>query len=128
MLRILHLHHTPGVQAAPHLLPLGLNLLVRAHHCKRDACLKKRGRLTQLLTTNKRLDSLEECDSLKEKNNNKGNLQDSSLLFEVFILIRLGIRKVVNLDSVLIDLIKNLGEKNANKGKKSVVLMCFGKF
>lgn len=48
-----------------------------------------------------------------KKKDMKRNLQDSSLLFEVFVLIRLGVRKVVNLDSVLIDLIQNLGEKNA---------------
>lgn len=38
---ILHLHHSPGVQAAPHLLPLGLDLLVGSHHCKWDAGLVK---------------------------------------------------------------------------------------
>lgn len=40
---ILHLHHSPGVQAAPHLLALGLNLLVGSHHCKGDASLEMRG-------------------------------------------------------------------------------------
>lgn len=47
VLWILHLHHSPGVQPAPHLLPLGLNLLVGSHHCKRDAGLKKRTTLAQ---------------------------------------------------------------------------------
>lgn len=40
---ILHLHHSPGVQAAPHLLPLGLNLLVGSHHREWDASLEMRG-------------------------------------------------------------------------------------
>lgn len=35
-------------------------------------------------------------------------LEDPGLLFEVLILIRLGIRKVVNLDPMFIDLIQNL--------------------
>lgn len=39
---IFHLHHSPGVQAAPHFLPLGLNLLVGSHHRKWDASLEKR--------------------------------------------------------------------------------------
>lgn len=34
MLGVLHLHHAPGIQATPHLLPLGLDLLVGAHHRK----------------------------------------------------------------------------------------------
>lgn len=41
VLGILHLHHSPGVQAAPHLLPLGLDLLVGSHHRKWDASLEK---------------------------------------------------------------------------------------
>lgn len=35
-------------------------------------------------------------------------LQDPRLLFEIFILIRLGIGKVVNFDSMFIDLIQDL--------------------
>lgn len=35
-------------------------------------------------------------------------LQDPRLLFEIFILIRLSIRKVVNFDSMLINLIQDL--------------------
>lgn len=42
VLRVLHLHHSPGVQAAPHLLPLGLDLLVGSHHCKWDTGLGKK--------------------------------------------------------------------------------------
>ena len=34
VLGVLHFHHAPGVQATPHLLPLGLDLLVGAHHRK----------------------------------------------------------------------------------------------
>lgn len=41
MLWVLHLHNSPGVQTAPHLLPLGLDLLVGSHHCKWDTGLKK---------------------------------------------------------------------------------------
>lgn len=43
MLRVLHLHDSPGVQTAPHLLPLGLDLLVGSHHCKWDTGLKEMG-------------------------------------------------------------------------------------
>lgn len=38
-------------------------------------------------------------------------LQDPRLLFEILILIRLGIRKVVNFDSVFIDLIQDLSSR-----------------
>lgn len=41
VLWVLHLHDSPGVQTAPHLLPLGLDLLVGSHHCKWDTGLKK---------------------------------------------------------------------------------------
>lgn len=59
MLWILHLHHSPGVQATPHLLPLGLNLLVGSHHSEWDASLEKMssssvcsvGSTTQKVTT-----------------------------------------------------------------------------
>lgn len=37
-------------------------------------------------------------------------LEDPGLLFEVLILVRLSIRKVVNLDAMFIDLIQNLTE------------------
>lgn len=43
VLGVLHLHHAPGVQATPHLLALGLNLLVGAHHRKGDAGLRRGG-------------------------------------------------------------------------------------
>lgn len=39
-------------------------------------------------------------------------LEDLGLLFEVLILIGLGIRKVVNLDAVFINLIQNLRRPN----------------
>lgn len=39
---VFHLHHAPGVQTAPHLLPFGLNLLVGSYHCEWDASLKRR--------------------------------------------------------------------------------------
>lgn len=42
VLRVLHLYYSPGVQAAPHLLPLGLDLLVGSHHCKWDTGLEKK--------------------------------------------------------------------------------------
>lgn len=38
----------------------------------------------------------------------KAYLEDPGLLFEVLIFIRLSIRKVVNLDTMFIDLIQNL--------------------
>ena len=40
VLGVLHLHHAPGVQATPHLLPLSLDLLVGPHHRKRYAGLE----------------------------------------------------------------------------------------
>ena len=40
VLGVLHLHHAPGVQPTPHLLPLGLDLLVGPHHRERDAGLE----------------------------------------------------------------------------------------
>lgn len=45
-------------------------------------------------------------------------LQDPCLLFEIFILIRLGIRKVVNFDSMFIDLIQDL-TRRARKQQQS---------
>lgn len=42
VLRVLHLYYSPGVQPAPHLLPLGLDLLVGSHHCKWDTGLERR--------------------------------------------------------------------------------------
>lgn len=63
VLRILHLHDPPGIQAAPHFLPLGLDLLVGSHHCKWDAGLEKRryvrlsqaeGKIHNFNTTKKR--------------------------------------------------------------------------
>lgn len=38
-------------------------------------------------------------------------LEDPGLLFEVLILIGLSVRKVVNLDTMFIDLIQNLSKK-----------------
>lgn len=35
-------------------------------------------------------------------------LENPGLLFEIFILIRLGIREVIDLDAMLIDFIQNL--------------------
>lgn len=107
MLRVLHLHDSPGVQAAPHLLPLGLDLLVGSHHCKWDTGLEKDG-LKHVKPT------LEV--SLQYPTGNftevRGDyLQDPRLLFEILILIRLGIRKVVNFDSVFIDLIQDLSSR-----------------
>lgn len=42
-------------------------------------------------------------------------LQDPRLLLEIFILIRLGIRKVVNFDSMFIDLIQNLTRRESGQ-------------
>lgn len=136
---ILHLHHSPGVQAAPYLLPLGLDLLVGPHHCKWDASLGKRsspehesGVKVQPLTRRK--------GTLKGNPQSKGvipvgagshlsawfganktllrgweaspvYLEDPGLLFEILVLVRLCVRKVVNLDTVFIDLIQNLWDK-----------------
>lgn len=42
-------------------------------------------------------------------------LKDPGLLFEVLILVRLSIRKVVNLDAMFIDLIQNLTKKTETR-------------
>lgn len=42
-------------------------------------------------------------------------LQDPRLLLEIFILIRLSIRKVVNFDSMFIDLIQNLTRRESGQ-------------
>lgn len=67
------------------------------------------------------------------------HFQDSSLFFKVFVLIRLCIRKVVDLDSMLIDLIQNLGKRKCRRSHNnryskvrcfihSVIQICFGQF
>lgn len=49
-------------------------------------------------------------------------LEDPGLLFEVLVLIRLGVREVVNLDAMFIDLIQNLAEKT---GTKQVIITLY---
>lgn len=46
---------------------------------------------------------------------NRIYLEDPGLLFKVLILVRLSIRKVVNLNTMFIDLIQNLSKKKEMK-------------
>lgn len=112
MLWVLHLHHSPGVQAAPHLLPLGLNLLVGAHHRKRDASLGKSAHSYQGIWRLKNtLPNAFVYDTLLEIiAETPVYLEDPGLLFKVFILIRLGVGQVVNLDTVFINFIEDLSK------------------
>lgn len=52
-------------------------------------------------------------------------LEDPGLLFEILILIGLSVRKVVNLDTMFIDLIQNLSKKKVTKHSYSHFITCY---
>lgn len=103
MLRVLHFHHPPRVQAPPDLLPLGLDLLVGPDHGERDAGLNERSSISCCRRTASRA-----AEKQRET-----HLEDSGLLFKIFVLVGLGVRKVVDLDAVVVNLVQDL--KRGNK-------------
>lgn len=101
MLRVLHLHHTPGVKTTPDFFTFGLDLLIGANHRERDAGLER----SRHLQTSGHEASPHLCLRIST------NLQDPGLFLKVLIFVGLCVWKVVDLDAVFIDLIQNLKNK-----------------
>lgn len=100
MFRILDFYDSPWVQTTSDLLPLHLDQLVGADHSEGNTCLGE---------------ELQRVRSSGNKNqrsiNGEGislHLEDSRLLLELFVLVRVRIWKLVDFDAVLSDLIQDL--------------------
>lgn len=106
---VLHFYHPPGVQTPTDLLSFHLNQLVGANHSKGDAGLKKTHKVTHQTCSPIHLS----CALVHQ---GIPHLQDPGLLFELLILVRVGVRQLVDPDPVLCNLIQDLMMENTKTG------------
>lgn len=95
-------YHTPGIDTTPEPSTFTLHLNITPNHCKRDAVLQRDGGKTQLsaLTMIRW--------HVSKRTSQLTNLKRLVLFLQVFILIRIALGKLVDVDPKLFDLLSDL--------------------